>query len=57
VQVYIASRTAKACDETATRLTRAGPGTCVSIPADLAKYEECERVVREIEGKEKGGLR
>ena len=53
-QVYISSRTAKACEETAARLTKEGPGECIAIPADLAKFEECERVVKELQKREEG---
>ncbi|WVW84476.1 hypothetical protein I302_106510 [Kwoniella bestiolae CBS 10118] len=52
-KVYISSRDAKACEETAKRLTKEGPGECIAIPADLSKYEECERVVAELEKREK----
>ena len=51
--MYISSRTASACTETASRLTKAGPGECIAIPADLAKYEECLRLVKELEKREK----
>lgn len=56
IQVYISSRTAKACEETAARLTKEGPGECIAIPADLAKYDECEKLVKEIEKREQGEL-
>jgi hypothetical protein len=52
--VYISSRTAKACEDTAARLTKEGPGECIALPADLANYEECERVVKELEKREEG---
>jgi NAD(P)-dependent dehydrogenase (short-subunit alcohol dehydrogenase family) len=52
--VYISSRTAKTCEDTAARLTKEGPGECIAIPADLAKYEECERLVKELEKREEG---
>lgn len=48
LQVYISSRTAKECDATAKELTALGPGICVSIPADMQKLEEVERLVKEI---------
>ncbi len=47
--MYISSRTAKACDATAAELNALGPGTCVSLPADLSSYDECQRVKAEIE--------
>ncbi|GMK56504.1 hypothetical protein CspeluHIS016_0303440 [Cutaneotrichosporon spelunceum] len=48
-KVYISSRTAEACDAAAAELTAMGPGVCVSLPADLSDYEECQRVKAEIE--------
>lgn len=51
-KVYISSRTAKACDDVATELTALGPGTCVSLPADLSSFDECQRVKKDIEDKE-----
>jgi NAD(P)-dependent dehydrogenase (short-subunit alcohol dehydrogenase family) len=50
--VYISSRTASACDAAAAELTALGPGRCVSLPADLASYDECQRVKAEIERRE-----
>ena len=55
-QVYIASRDAKACEETAGQLTKDGPGKCIAIPVDLAKYEECERLVKELHKRERGEI-
>ena len=52
--MYISSRNAKACEETAKRLTAAGPGECIAIPADLSKYEECERLAKELAKREEG---
>lgn len=52
-QVYISSRDAKACNETASRLTKAGPGECIAIPGDLAKFDECVKLVKELEKREK----
>ncbi|OZJ02360.1 hypothetical protein BZG36_04476 [Bifiguratus adelaidae] len=47
-KVYISSRQAKACDEVAKRLTQKGPGNCIPIPADLQKYEDCEKLLKEL---------
>ncbi|KIJ68603.1 hypothetical protein HYDPIDRAFT_173282 [Hydnomerulius pinastri MD-312] len=52
-KVYISSRSAKDCDETAEELNAQGPGTCVSIPADMSKFAEVERLVREFSSSEK----
>ncbi|KAK1925309.1 hypothetical protein DB88DRAFT_483491 [Papiliotrema laurentii] len=51
-KVYISSRDARACEETAKRLTAAGPGQCHAIPGDLSKYDECVRLARELEKRE-----
>ena len=55
-QVYISSRDAKACENTAKALTDMGPGSCHAIPADLASYDECKRLVEEMKKREKGGF-
>ncbi|WWD18324.1 hypothetical protein CI109_102774 [Kwoniella shandongensis] len=52
-KVYISSRDSKACEATASRLTKEGPGECIAIPADLSKYEECVRLANELEKREK----
>ncbi|WVO13609.1 hypothetical protein L204_101230 [Cryptococcus depauperatus] len=51
-KVYISSRDAQSCQETAKRLTAMGPGKCIAIQADLSKYEECVRLAKEIEQRE-----
>ncbi|RSH89255.1 hypothetical protein EHS25_002367 [Saitozyma podzolica] len=51
-QVYISSRDVSACNDTASRLTKQGPGRCFSLPADLSRYDECERLVKEIAKRE-----
>lgn len=53
-KVYISSRSASACAQTADRLTKAGPGQCIAIPGDLAVYEECERLAKEMQKREEG---
>ncbi|RDB29537.1 Rhamnolipids biosynthesis 3-oxoacyl-[acyl-carrier-protein] reductase [Hypsizygus marmoreus] len=52
VKVYITSRTAKDCEETAKELNALGPGTCIALPADLQKYEEVERLAKELASRE-----
>ncbi|KII93791.1 hypothetical protein PLICRDRAFT_405288 [Plicaturopsis crispa FD-325 SS-3] len=52
-KVYISSRSAKDCDVTAKELNALGPGTCIPVPADLQKYEEVERLAKEIASREK----
>lgn len=52
-QVYISSRSAKDCEETAQELTKLGPGSCIPIAADMQKFSEVERLVKEISAKEK----
>ncbi|GAW21063.1 hypothetical protein ANO14919_105760 [Xylariales sp. No.14919] len=51
-RVYIASRDAKACEETAAELTARGPGSCIAIPADLLKLDDCKRLVSEVRARE-----
>jgi 2-deoxy-D-gluconate 3-dehydrogenase len=43
--VYISSRKARVCDETAARLADTYGGTCVSIPADLSTLDGIEAAV------------
>jgi len=52
-KVYISSRTAKECNATAKELSQMGPGQCFSIPANLQKYEEVQRLVNELKSREK----
>ena len=56
-QVYISSRSAKACEETAARLNKLGPGKCIALPGDLSKFDECLKLAEELEKREKGELR
>jgi NAD(P)-dependent dehydrogenase (short-subunit alcohol dehydrogenase family) len=49
-KVYISSRKAAVCDALATELSR--HGTCISLPADLSKMEEIERLAREFSARE-----
>ncbi|ORY31446.1 hypothetical protein BCR39DRAFT_93582 [Naematelia encephala] len=52
-KVYISSRDKKACEETCKKLNQLGPGECTALPADLSKFEECQRVVKELGKREK----
>ncbi|KAI9137578.1 short chain dehydrogenase/reductase family [Paraphysoderma sedebokerense] len=52
-KVYISSRTAKVCDAVADKLNSVGPGSCISVPADLQDLEECKRLALEISKREK----
>ncbi|TFK56955.1 NAD-P-binding protein [Heliocybe sulcata] len=52
-KVYISSRSAKDCEATAKELNALGKGKCATIPADLQKAEEVERLVKELSATEK----
>jgi NAD(P)-dependent dehydrogenase (short-subunit alcohol dehydrogenase family) len=45
-RVYVSSRKAEACEETAKELSRAGE--CVALPADVASDAECRRLAEEL---------
>jgi NAD(P)-dependent dehydrogenase (short-subunit alcohol dehydrogenase family) len=49
-KVYISARKADACNALAAEL--ASVGTCISIPADLSKESECQRLAAEIMARE-----
>jgi NAD(P)-dependent dehydrogenase (short-subunit alcohol dehydrogenase family) len=51
-KVYVSSRKADACAETADALNAISPGSCVAIPADLSKESECKRLAEEIASRE-----
>ncbi len=51
--MYISSRSAKDCAATEKELNALGPGKCVSLPADIQKLEEVERLVKELSAREK----
>ena len=51
-QVYVSSRSAKDCDKTASELTALGPGTCISLPANLQSVQEIQRLVSELKSRE-----
>jgi NAD(P)-dependent dehydrogenase (short-subunit alcohol dehydrogenase family) len=51
-KVYISSRKAEVCDEVAADLSRIGPGTCLSLPADLSDDTEIARLAAELGDRE-----
>ncbi|KAL1914245.1 uncharacterized protein VTP21DRAFT_9085 [Calcarisporiella thermophila] len=51
-KVYISSRSAKVCEEVATRLSKQGPGQCISIPADLQSPEGVNCLAEELKNRE-----
>jgi NAD(P)-dependent dehydrogenase (short-subunit alcohol dehydrogenase family) len=51
-KVYISSRKADVCDATAQRLAQAYGGTCVSLPADLAKMDGIESLAHRLAERE-----
>ncbi len=52
-KVYISSRKAEVCDETAKRLQSDFGGECISVPADLSNIEGCEALAGELARREK----
>jgi NAD(P)-dependent dehydrogenase (short-subunit alcohol dehydrogenase family) len=50
VKVYITARKADACDALAKELSRSGE--CISIPADISRMDEINRLGREIQQRE-----
>jgi NAD(P)-dependent dehydrogenase (short-subunit alcohol dehydrogenase family) len=54
-KVYISSRKAAACDETAARLSAEYGGDCISLPADLASLDGIDGLVSRLSDRE-GGL-
>lgn len=53
LQVYVSSRTAKDCEETAKELNALGPGKCIPIAADMQTLSDVDKLVNEISSKEK----
>ncbi|MCH8684879.1 SDR family oxidoreductase [Pedomonas mirosovicensis] len=49
-KVYISARKAEACDALAQELS--AYGTCISLPADLSRMEEIERLAGELDARE-----
>jgi NAD(P)-dependent dehydrogenase (short-subunit alcohol dehydrogenase family) len=49
-RVYISSRNAEQCEESAAELSKLGD--CVALPADLSRYEEIERLVAGVAERE-----
>ena len=50
--VYIASRSADACETAARRLTAAGPGTCHALAADLGTETGCAALAAALKSRE-----
>ena len=51
-KVYISSRKAEVCNETADRLSNEYGGECISLPSDLSHIEGIESLVTELSNKE-----
>jgi 2-deoxy-D-gluconate 3-dehydrogenase len=51
-KVYISSRKASACDETAARLSAAYGGECIALPADLSKLDGVKGLAAAISARE-----
>jgi len=49
-RVYITARKAEACDALAKELSKSGE--CISIPGDISRIDEIDRLGKEIEGRE-----
>ncbi len=52
VKVYISSRKAAACEETASRLQEQFGGTCVALPADLSTVDGAEGLAKRLSEQE-----
>jgi len=52
VKVYISSRKAEVCDETARRLSEQFGGECISLPANLAELDGIQTFADELAGRE-----
>src|SRR6266699_6868681 len=50
--VYISSRKADVCDATAARLSESYGNRCTSIPADLSRLEDVDRLSEALRGRE-----
>lgn len=51
-KVYISSRKAEACGETARRLSETYGGECIALPADLSQVAGCESLAERLSGHE-----
>ena len=51
-KVYISSRKADACEETAARLVAAYGGECIALPADLSQVAGCESLASQLAERE-----
>ncbi len=50
VKTYISSRKGDVCDQVASELSKLG--TCIAIPADLSREDECRRLADELSSRE-----
>lgn len=53
-KVYITSRNADACQETATKLTDSGPGECIALPHDLSREKGVLAFAEQLKERESG---
>jgi len=51
-KVYISARKKEVCERVAAELTKLGPGSCHSLPADLVSDEACRALVATLSQKE-----
>jgi len=51
-RVYISARKANVCDRVAAELSQLGPGSCVSLPADLVSDKACVALAAQLAEKE-----
>ena len=56
-KVYIASRDKAVLDETAAELNKmVGRESCIALPTDLLKLDQCKRLFEAISAREKGEM-
>ncbi|PVV00960.1 hypothetical protein BB560_004639 [Smittium megazygosporum] len=55
-RVYISSRSVDVCNKVAEELTSRGPGVCISLPADLQKMSDIEKLAETVKNREPDGL-
>ena len=53
-KVYITARKAEACDALAKELSKSGE--CISIPGDISRIDEIDRLGTEIERRERSSI-
>ena len=51
-KVYISSRKAAACEDTAKRISQAYGGQCIALPADLSKMDGIESLAARLTERE-----